>query len=71
MGRYSLGQAYNKLGRPMEQIKNVMRYSDVDSVSIQKWKGKDKDGNPVDRFHTSIHSNTDEEYYDDFVEEEE
>ena len=70
MDRYSLNQAFSKLGRPMEQIKNVMRYSDVDTVSINKWKGKDKDGNPVDRFHTSIHSNIEEEFCDNFAEEE-
>lgn len=71
MERYSLNKAYSKLGRPMEQIKNVMRFSDVESVSICKWPGKDKDGNPVDRFHTSIHSNIEEEFNDNYIEEEE
>ena len=63
MERYSLDGAVRRIRRPMDQIKDVMRYSDVDGVSINKWQTKDKDGKPVDRFSTTIHSRLEEEFY--------
>ena len=65
MERYSIDNATRRLRKPVDQIKDVMRYSDVDSVCISKWRGKDKDGKPMDKFHTSIHSSMDEEFYDE------
>lgn len=58
--RYSLSRAHSKLERPMEQIKDVMRYSDVRSVSITKWNRKDKDGNVIPKFYTNINSTVDD-----------
>ena len=63
MERYSLDSAIRRVRKPMEQIKDVMRCSDVSSVSISKWKGRDADGKMVDKFHTSVNSNLDEEFY--------
>ena len=68
MERYSIDNATRKIRKPIDQIKDVMRYSDVMSVSISKWRGHDADGKPVDRFHTNIHSSIDEDFY---LEEEE
>lgn len=70
MERYSLDNAMRRIRKPMDQIKDVMRYSDVTSVSISKWKGHDADGKPTDRFHTSINSYLDEELCDIDEEEE-
>ena len=58
--RYSLDTAMRRVRKPMDQIKDVMRYSDITSVSINKWRKKDADGNYVDRFHTTIFSDLDE-----------
>ncbi len=58
--RYSLDAAMRRVRKPMDQIKEVMRYSDVTSVSISKWRKKDADGKYVDRFHTTIFSDLDE-----------
>lgn len=58
--RYSLDAAMRRVRKPMDQIKDVMRYSDITSVSINKWRKKDADGNYVDRFHTTIFSDLDE-----------
>lgn len=69
MERYPLDNAIKRIRKPMDQIKDVMRYSDVTSVSISKWKSHDADGKPIDRFHTSINSYLDEEFCD--VDEEE
>lgn len=65
--RYSLSRAHSKLERPIEQIKDVMRYSDVRSVSISKWNRKDKDGNTSTKFYTNINSTIDDSdmEYDD------
>lgn len=67
--RYSLSRAHSKLERPMEQIKDVMRYSDVRSVSITKYEHRDKDGNMSTRFYTNINSTMDDEDAD-FMNEE-
>ena len=61
MERYSLDSAMRRIRKPMDQIKDVMRYSDVSSVSISKWNRIDKDGKPVTKFHTTIYSDLDEE----------
>ena len=58
--RYSLDVATRRLRKPMDQIKDVMRYSDVTSVSISKYRRKNADGNYVDKFHTTIFSDLDE-----------
>ena len=58
--RYSLDAAMRRVRKPMDQIKDVMRYSDITSVSINKWRKKDADGNYADRFHTTIFSDLDE-----------
>lgn len=58
--RYSLSRAHSKLERPIEQIKDVMRYSDVRSVSISKYDRRDKDGNTSTRFYTNINSTMDD-----------
>lgn len=58
--RYSLDAAMRRVRKPMDQIKDVMRYSDITSVSINKWRKKDADGNYVDKFHTTIFSDLDE-----------
>lgn len=58
--RYSLSRAHSKLERPIEQIKDVMRYSDVRSVSINKYERRDKDGNMSTRFYTNINSTMDD-----------
>lgn len=68
--RYSLSRAHSKLERPMEQIKDVMRYSDVHSVSISKCNKKDKEGNIIPKFYTSINSTMDDMENDSFDEEE-
>lgn len=60
---YDIPTATRRLKRPMDQIKDVMRYSDVQSVCIDKWNSKDKDGKPVTRFSTSIRSNSNEDWY--------
>lgn len=70
MERYSIDNATRKIRKPMDQIKDVMRYSDIEGVSINKWRSKDKDGKPVDRFSTSIHSRLEEEFYSESEEEE-
>lgn len=67
--RYSLSRANSKLERPIEQIKDVMRYSDVRSVSINKYERRDKDGNMSTRFYTNINSTMDDGDAD-FVNEE-
>lgn len=58
--RYSMSRAHSKLERPIEQIKDVMRYSDVRSVSINKYERRDKDGNMSTRFYTNINSTMDD-----------
>ena len=66
--RYSLSRAHSKLERPIEQLKDVMRYSDVRSVSINKYERRDKDGNMSTRFYTNINSTMDDselEYNDE------
>lgn len=68
--RYSLSRAHSKLERPIEQIKDVMRYSDVRSVSISKWNRKDKDGNMSTKFYTNINSTMDDMETDEFMNEE-
>lgn len=68
--RYSLSRAHSKLERPLEQIKDVMRYSDVRSVSISKWNKKDKDGNITPKFYTNINSTLDDSETDIYNEEE-
>lgn len=70
MERYSLSRANSKLERPIEQIKDVMRYSDVRSVSISKYNRKDKEGNVSTKFYTNISSTIDEVEADLFCEEE-
>lgn len=71
MERYSLAKAHSKLERPIEQIKDVMRYSDVRSVSISKWNKKDKEGNTATKFYTNINSTMDDMEQPDLFEEEE
>ena len=66
--RYSLNKAMSKLERLMDQIKDVMRYSDVSGVTINKWQSRDRDGKYTSHFTTHIHSDLDEEYS---IEEEE
>lgn len=68
--RYSLSRAHSKLERPLEQIKDVMRYSDVRSVSISKFNKKDKDGNITPKFYTNINSTLDDMETDIYNEEE-
>ena len=70
MERYSINDATRKIRKPIDQIKDVMRYSDIDGVSISKWQSRDKDGNTVNRFSTSIHSRLEEEFYSESEEEE-
>ena len=60
MERYSLAKAHSKLERPMEQIKDVMRYSDINGVSITKYQRRDKDGNDTTKFYTNINSHLDD-----------
>ena len=60
---YDIPTATRRLQRPMDQIKDVMRYSDVQSVHIDKWRSTDPDGKPVTRFSTSIRSSSDEDWY--------
>lgn len=70
MERYSVDNATRKIRKPIDQIKDVMRYSDIECVSINKWQSKDKDGKAVDRFSTNIHSRLEEEFYSGSEEEE-
>lgn len=67
--RYSLDTAMRRLRKPMDQIKDVMRYSDVTSVSISKWNRKDQNGETVTKFHTTIYSDLDEGICDNEEEE--
>lgn len=59
--RYSLDTAMRRLKKPMDQLKDVMRYSDVSAVSINKWNRTDRDGKVTTKFHTTIYSDLDEE----------
>ena len=68
MERYSIDNATRKIRKPIDQIKDVMRYSDVSGVTINKWRSRDRDGKYTSRFTTHIHSDLDEEY--DIEEEE-
>lgn len=67
--RYSLDAAIRRVRKPMDQLKDVMRYSDVTSVSISKWNRKDQDGKTSTKFHTTIYSDLDEEICDNEEEE--
>lgn len=61
MERYSLDGAMRRIRKPIDQLKDVMRYSDVTSVSVNKWNRKDQNGKTVTKFHTTIYSDLDEE----------
>lgn len=61
MERYSLDGAMRRIRKPIDQLKDVMRYSDVTSVSVNKWNRKDQNGKMVTKFHTTIYSDLDEE----------
>ena len=61
MERYSLDGAMRRIRKPIDKLKDVMRYSDVTSVSVNKWNKKDQNGNMVTKFHTTIYSDLDEE----------
>lgn len=52
-----------RVRKPMDQIKDVMRYSDVSSVSISKYDRRDKEGKVTTHFHTTIFSDLDEDIY--------
>lgn len=59
--RYSLDTSMRRLRKPMDQIKDVMKFSDISSVSINKWNRTDRDGKVTTKFHTTIYSDLDEE----------
>lgn len=59
--RYSLDAAIRRVRKPMDQIKDVMRFSDISSVSINKWNSTDRYGKVTTKFHTTIYSDLDEE----------
>lgn len=59
--RYSLDAAIRRVRKPMDQIKDVMRFSDISSVSINKWSRPDRDGKVRTMFHTTVHSDLEEE----------
>lgn len=69
MDRYDLGTAMRRLNGPLGKIKEVLRYSDVRSVSIDKWESRDNVGKPVTRFSTRISSSMEDSFYGDFEEE--
>ena len=67
--RYSLDAAIRRVRKPMDQIKDVMRFSDISSVSVSKYDRRDRDGMVTTHFHTSIFSDLDEEICDNEEEE--
>ena len=67
--RYSLDAAIRRVRKPMDQIKDVMRYSDVSSVSISKYNKRDGEGKYTTHFHTTIFSDLDDEVCDNEEEE--
>lgn len=60
--------ALSKLEKPIEQIQDVMRYSDVDAVSIWKRRAWDKGKPGKVYFGYDIHTNM---YDDEFDKEDE
>lgn len=65
MEKYDLNKAYSKLRNPLNQVKDVMRYSDVRGIHINKWSRTDDDGRQITRIATSIDSTMEDEYYTD------
>jgi len=53
--------ALSKLEKPIEQIKDIMRYSDVDAVSIWKRRSWDKSKPGKLYYGYDIHTSTDDE----------
>ncbi len=66
---YDIPSATRRLQRPMEQIKDVMRYSDVQSVCVDKWNAVDENGKKCVRFSTSVRCNSNDYFYGDEEEE--
>lgn len=69
MERYSLDGAMRRIRKPIDQLKDVMRYSDVTSISVNKWNRTDQNGKTVTKFRTTIYSDLDEEEIYDNEEE--
>ena len=67
--RYALDAAIRRVRKPMDQIKDVMKFSDIYSVSVNKYDRKDREGKVTTHFHTSILSDLDDEICDNEEEE--
>jgi len=63
--RYETSRAISKINRSVDSIKDVMRYSDVEGVCINKWRRRGEDGKDVTHFSTSIRCNTEEDWFSD------